>query len=120
MQSTQPPSPSLQLLLQKISSFESIINSLTTTLTTATHSDQIQEHDPTPDLQTRHNNLTTTTLLLSELRGLNRKIHLETQSLRTEISDRKDFLDKGLLELQNLEYEEVHLRKEIEQCEELV
>ncbi|KAL9036210.1 MAG: hypothetical protein Q9214_006236, partial [Letrouitia sp. 1 TL-2023] len=53
---------------------------------------------------------------LSQLRGLNRNAILQTRKTKQTTAEARQEVDRLHLELQNLYYEEKHLRGEIESC----
>lgn len=50
------------------------------------------------------------------LRGFNREMYLENRSVKTATSEAKAQVDNLYLNLQNLKYEQQHLRSEIQDC----
>jgi len=54
---------------------------------------------------------------LVKLRHMNRDAMLTCKSKRAGIAERKALVDERLLQLQNLHYQQQHLRGEIKQCE---
>ena len=54
---------------------------------------------------------------LAQLRGLNRNAILEVRSTKQATAEARQEIDRLLLQLQNLYYEERHLRGEIGACE---
>ena len=54
---------------------------------------------------------------LAQLRGLNRNAILEVRRTKQETAEARQEIDRLLLQLQNLYYEERHLRGEIAACE---
>ena len=50
------------------------------------------------------------------LRGFNREMYLENRSVKASTSEAKAQVDNLYLNLQNLKYEQQHLRSEIQDC----
>jgi THO complex subunit 5 len=50
------------------------------------------------------------------LRGFNREMYLQNRAVKTATSETKAEFDKMYLNLQNLTYEQQHLRSEIQDC----
>jgi hypothetical protein len=50
------------------------------------------------------------------LRGFNREMHLQTRSVKNATADAKAQVDTLYLNLQNMKYEQQHLRSEIQDC----
>lgn len=50
------------------------------------------------------------------LRGFNREMHLQNRAVKTSTSEAKAEVDSLYLNLQNLKYEQQHLRSEIQDC----
>jgi THO complex subunit 5 len=50
------------------------------------------------------------------LRGFNREMYLENRAVKTSTSEAKAQVDNLYLNLQNLKYEQQHLRSEIQDC----
>jgi THO complex subunit 5 len=50
------------------------------------------------------------------LRGFNREMYLENRAVKTSTSEAKAEVDNLYLNLQNLKYEQQHLRTEIQDC----
>jgi THO complex subunit 5 len=50
------------------------------------------------------------------LRGFNREMYLENRGVKTATSEAKSQVDDLYLNLQNLKYEQQHLRSEIQDC----
>jgi THO complex subunit 5 len=50
------------------------------------------------------------------LRGFNREMYLENRAVKTSTSEAKAEVDNLYLNLQNLKYEQQHLRSEIQDC----
>jgi len=56
------------------------------------------------------------TTLKIMLRGFNREMYLENRSVKASTSEAKAQVDNLYLNLQNLKYEQQHLRSEIQDC----
>lgn len=56
------------------------------------------------------------TILKIMLRGFNREMYLQNRSVKTATSEAKAQVDNLYLNLQNLKYEQQHLRTEIQDC----
>lgn len=54
-----------------------------------------------------------------DLRQINRTIYTDNRNIKQITQDEKSKMDKLNLELQNLDYERLHLKKEIEKCNQI-
>lgn len=85
--------------------------------------DLIEEYHATPDISTEDALLQlskqqkTLNTHLTQLRGLNRKAVFGVRSTKQETTEARQEIDSLHLELQNLYYEQRHLRGEIAACE---
>lgn len=69
--------------------------------------------DESRRLQTDEKKLTNLKIML---RGFNREMHLQNRAVKTATSEAKAQVDNLYLNLQNLKYEQQHLRSEIQDC----
>jgi len=63
--------------------------------------------------------LTTSSLLTMDLKQINRTLYIDNRNIKQVTQDEKQKMDKLNLELKNLDYERLHLKKEIEKCSQL-
>ncbi|ORX43404.1 hypothetical protein BCR36DRAFT_586685 [Piromyces finnis] len=63
--------------------------------------------------------LTTSSLLTMDLKQINRTLYIDNKNIKQTTQDEKAKMDKLNLELKNLDYERLHLKKEIEECSQL-
>ncbi|ORX78757.1 hypothetical protein BCR32DRAFT_234838 [Anaeromyces robustus] len=63
--------------------------------------------------------LTTSSLLTMDLKQINRTLYIDNKNIKQVTQDEKAKMDKLNLELKNLDYERLHLKKEIEKCSQL-
>jgi THO complex subunit 5 len=69
--------------------------------------------DESRQLSTDQKKLTNLKIML---RGFNREMYLENRAVKTSTSEAKAQVDSLYLNLQNLKYEQQHLRSEIQDC----
>jgi len=69
--------------------------------------------DESRQLETDQKKLTNLKIML---RGFNREMYLQNRAVKTSTSEAKAEVDNLYLNLQNLKYEQQHLRSEIQDC----
>jgi len=63
--------------------------------------------------------LTASSLLTMDLKQINRTLYVDNKNIKQVTQDEKAKMDKLNLELKNLDYERLHLKREIEKCSQL-